>query len=54
MAEIPGMREAAARQEQRLRQNGVPAEEAARIARASALRVDRKIEDGTIPAPKKG
>lgn len=52
MAEVPGMREAIGQQAERLRQAGVPAEEAARTARASALRVDEKINSGAIPRPK--
>jgi hypothetical protein len=53
MAEVPGMRGAIEQQAERLRQSGVPAAEAARMARESGLRVDRKINSGEIPRKEK-
>lgn len=52
MGEINNLREAMDAQKQRLREGGLSAAEAEKRARASALRVDRKIRDGDLSIPK--
>lgn len=54
MGERADRREAMEQQAARLRESGVRPDTASRIARETALRLDRKIENGTTTIPKKG
>lgn len=50
--EVPGLREARDRVQERLRESGLPADAARRIADQSAQRIDRRVDAGQIQRPR--